>query len=71
MYADKRKAIKGIWRIPEKILFLVSALGGSPGGILGMYAFRHKTKQRRFVVGIPLILVFQIFAVIIILYAIA
>ena len=29
MGIDKRKAIKGAWRIPEKTLFLFSLIGGS------------------------------------------
>lgn len=60
MWADKRKAEKGAWRIPEKTLFLVSILGGSIGTWAGMYLFRHKTKHWYFVVGMPLILVLQI-----------
>ena len=60
MWADKRKAKKGAWRIPEKTLFLVSILGGSIGTWAGMYLFRHKTKHWYFVVGMPLILVLQI-----------
>jgi len=60
MYADKQKAKKGLWRIPEKTLFLISILGGSLGGILGMYIFRHKTKHWKFVIGMPLILILQV-----------
>ena len=51
MYADKRLAKKKKWRIPEKTLFLVVGLGGSLGGLLGMYLFRHKTRHWYFVVG--------------------
>lgn len=60
MWADKIKAKKGAWRIPERTLFLVSILGGSIGTWAGMYLFRHKTKHWYFVVGMPLILVLQI-----------
>lgn len=60
MGADKRKAKKNAWRIPEKTLFLVSAIGGSIGTWAGMYAFRHKTKHWYFVVGMPMILIIQI-----------
>lgn len=59
MLADKRKAIKGKWRIPESTLFLLAAAGGSAGSILGMYLFRHKTRHPKFTIGMPLILVFQ------------
>ena len=45
MYAaDKRKASKGKWRIPEKVLLLSSFLGGAFGGYPAMLIFRHKTK---------------------------
>lgn len=47
------------WRIPEKMLFGVSLLGGSAGTWAGMYLFRHKTKHWYFVIGMPLILVCQ------------
>jgi uncharacterized membrane protein YsdA (DUF1294 family) len=60
MGADKSKAVHHAWRIPEKVLFLVSLLGGSAGTWAGMYIFRHKTKHWYFVVGMPAILVIQI-----------
>lgn len=46
-------------RLSENTLFLVSALGGSLGSLLGMYVFRHKTKKPVFVVGIPVLLIFN------------
>ena len=60
MGIDKKRAKRGAWRIPEKTLFLVSALGGSIGTWVGMYFFHHKTKHWYFVVGMPLILIVQI-----------
>lgn len=60
MYMDKRRAQKGKWRIPEKQLFLVAAIGGSIGSIIGMQVFRHKTKHKSFVIGMPAILVAQV-----------
>ena len=60
MGIDKRRAIKHAWRIPEKILFLASLLGGRIGTWVGMYAYRHKTKHWYFVVGMPAILVVQV-----------
>ena len=57
---DKLKAVKNKWRVPEKVLFLLSLLGGSLGGLTGMYTFRHKTKKNVFRFGIPLILIVQI-----------
>ena len=58
--ADKAKAKRGAWRVPEKTLFLLPLLGGSVGALLGMLVFRHKTKHWYFVWGIPLILLAQI-----------
>lgn len=60
MLVDKIKAKKNLWRIPEATLFLTALLGGSIGSLLGMYAFRHKTKHLQFTLGMPLILAAQI-----------
>ena len=54
---DKRFAKEKKQRIPEKILFLVSLLGGSMGSLLGMQVFRHKTKHLSFLLGIPACLI--------------
>ena len=62
MAMDKSKARHHAWRIPEKILFLVSILGGSVGTWAGMYLFHHNTKHWYFVVGMPLILAVQLAA---------
>lgn len=64
MGIDKRRAVRHMWRIPEKTIFLISLLGGSLGTWAGMYLFRHKTRHWYFVVGIPFILLFQIAAVV-------
>lgn len=61
MLADKQKARKNRWRIPERTLMLTAALGGSIGSLLGMYLFRHKTRHLKFTLGIPAILVAQLF----------
>ncbi|AKN30463.1 hypothetical protein Ccar_06345 [Clostridium carboxidivorans P7] len=61
MHSDKSKSQKGKWRIPEKTLFITALLLGSPGILIGMYLFRHKTKHKRFTIGIPLILIVQVF----------
>ena len=48
---DKRRAKRGKWRIPERVLIGFSLLGGGVGGWLGMKLFRHKTRHWYFVVG--------------------
>lgn len=60
MLADKLKAKRGAWRIPEKTLIGVAAAGGSVGTLIGMYLFRHKTRRIKFTLGIPLILIVQL-----------
>ena len=64
MYWDKKRAIKGKWRIKENTLLLLVLLGGGIGAIAGMYTFRHKTKKMAFVIGFPLILICQIILII-------
>lgn len=56
MLADKRRARKKRWRIPERTLLAIAFLGGSLGSLIGMYVFRHKTKHPRFTVEIPMML---------------
>ena len=60
MGIDKYIAKKRSFRIPEATLFIVAIIGGSIGSILGMYAFRHKTRHWYFVYGMPFILLLQI-----------
>ena len=60
MFIDKKKAQKGGWRIKETTLFMLALIGGSIGGIAGMYAFRHKTQKVKFIIGFPLIIVIHI-----------
>lgn len=60
MGVDKHKAARQKWRIPEKTLFVLAAIGGSIGGILGIIIFRHKTRHIKFTLGFPTILILQI-----------
>ena len=43
--SDKRKAIKGEWRIRESVLISLGFFGGAIGALLSMQIFRHKTKH--------------------------
>jgi len=60
MLADKFFAKKHARRIPESTLMLAAVVGGSMGAIAGMYLFRHKTRHKKFTIGLPLILVLQL-----------
>lgn len=60
---DKRKAVKGKWRISERTLLLLAVFGGSIGAFFGMRLFHHKTRKKKFALGVPMILILQIAAV--------
>lgn len=55
MFWDKRKAQRREWRIPERTLFLIAALGGAFGVLFGMSLARHKTKHLKFQLIIPIL----------------
>lgn len=68
MLIDKEKAKKRKWRIPEATLMGFAAIGGSLGILMGMNTFRHKTLHRKFTLGVPVILVAQVVAAVILVY---
>lgn len=67
MYRDKQRARKNEWRIPERRLWTIAAIGGSVGIWGGMKYFRHKTKHASFRVGTPILIITQIAVVLLIL----
>ncbi len=60
MGIDKSKAKKNKWRISEKTIFVIALLGGSIGVKMGMQQYRHKTQHKKFVYGIPSIIIIQL-----------
>ena len=60
MGGDKKRAIRGAWRISEASLFTAALAGGALGCTLGMHCFRHKTKHWYFKFGMPAILLCQL-----------
>ena len=65
---DKKRAQKDEWRIRERTLFIVSALGGSLAMYLSMKKYRHKTKHKRFMIGIPAIMIMQCILITVLIY---
>lgn len=63
---DKRNAIKGKRRISEDFLLTIGLIGGALAEFLTMKIIRHKTKHKKFMIGLPIEIVFQIIAVILI-----
>lgn len=68
MWQDKRLAINGEIRIPERTLFMLAVFGGAIGGTIGMYKFHHKTKHAKFVIGFPALAIAQIILLIFALF---
>ncbi len=56
---DKYAAKSKKTRIPEKILFITALFGGSLAMFITMLVIRHKTKHKRFMVGLPVIALTQ------------
>lgn len=57
---DKNAAINGKWRISEKQLLTIAILGGAVAMLAVMRMIRHKTKDPKFMIGLPLIILLQI-----------
>lgn len=57
---DKSAARKNKWRVKENTLLIVAALGGSVAMLLTMRTVRHKTQHKKFMIGIPVIIILQI-----------
>ncbi len=68
MLIDKIKAIKEWWRIPERVLLTVAAIGGSLGCWIAMYLFRHKTRYVEFAVGVPILFLIHIALLLLLFY---
>ncbi|MER2080428.1 MAG: DUF1294 domain-containing protein [Ruminococcus sp.] len=63
--SDKRRAIRRRYRISEFTLLLFSALGGSVAMLLTMLMIRHKTNHLKFMLGIPVIIILQVAAAVV------
>jgi uncharacterized membrane protein YsdA (DUF1294 family) len=57
---DKRCARKGMWRVPERTLLTLAAVGGSIGAVVGQRTLRHKTSKEPFRTYLLLIIVLQV-----------
>lgn len=57
---DKNQAKNHKWRVRESTLLLLALFMGSIGALTAMYTLRHKTKHKKFTLGIPLLLFINI-----------
>ncbi len=52
--ADKMSAKRGGWRVPEATLMTLGLFGGALTMYVTMKTIRHKTKHKKFMIGLPL-----------------
>lgn len=57
---DKYAANNDKWRIKNVTLLGLAFIGGTIGGLIAMYIFRHKTQKDYYTVGLWLMIVMQI-----------
>ena len=60
---DKFNAKRNLRRVPESTLLTIAALGGSVAMYITMQIIRHKTKHIKFMLGLPIIILFQVIAI--------
>lgn len=63
---DKFCAMRGMWRVPERTLLTLAAIGGTPGAFAGQHVLRHKTRKQPFANQLIGIAVLQALAVLVI-----
>jgi uncharacterized membrane protein YsdA (DUF1294 family) len=66
---DKSIAGRGVTRVPEVILHLLTALGGTIGSFAAMQIFRHKTQKKSFQLVFWAIVAVQIVAIVLLMLA--
>ncbi len=67
-FYDKAAAKAGRWRVPEATLMTVGLFGGAAAEFLVMKLIRHKTKHKKFMIGLPLEILLHIAIVALLLY---
>lgn len=59
-WVDKRAAVRGEWRIPERNLHTLEMLGGWSGALLAQKILRHKNKKKSYRAEFAFVLVMQL-----------
>lgn len=65
---DKRAARKHKWRVPESTLLILAAFSGCVVMYITMHIIRHKTRKKKFMIGIPVIFVLEIVVALVIFH---
>ena len=61
---DKAAAKAGKWRVPEATLMLVGLFGGAEAMYAAMKKIRHKTKHKKFMIGLPAEIILHILIIV-------
>ena len=64
---DKSIAGRGVTRVPEIVLHLLTAAGGTIGSFAGMRVFHHKTQKKSFQIVFWAIVAIQIVVIVLLL----
>ncbi|MCQ2289413.1 MAG: DUF1294 domain-containing protein [Muribaculaceae bacterium] len=57
---DKRRARRQQYRISEATLISLVSLGGGFGALAGIWLLHHKTRHKKFTIGVPAIMMAQV-----------
>ena len=61
---DKAAAKAGKWRVPEATLMLIGLFGGAEAMYATMKKIRHKTKHKKFMIGLPAEIILHILIIV-------
>ncbi|MCI8360635.1 MAG: DUF1294 domain-containing protein [Clostridiales bacterium] len=57
---DKLAAKRRAWRVPERDLMLLGLFGGALPMYIAMLLIRHKTRHKKFMIGLPVFILLHI-----------
>ncbi len=69
--ADKRRAVENKRRISEKTLMLLAITGGAFSEYAAMRKIHHKSKHKKFMIGLPLIIFSHIILIVLLILKVA
>lgn len=65
---DKVASMAKKWRIPEKMLMMFAFCGGATAMYVTMQLIRHKTKHKKFMIGLPCFIIIHIALIVVIFF---
>lgn len=65
---DKVASMAKKWRIPEKVLMMFGFFGGATAMYVTMQLIRHKTKHKKFMIGLPVFIIIHIVLIVLIFF---